>query len=98
MARKRPSASDAIGDIAPPFADKPQPKEPTRSRYQKYGKPATYRLPEELIKEVKTIAKTERVKISDLVTFVLQSFVRDYERGEVDLPKSEPARYRLDLE
>jgi hypothetical protein len=44
------------------------------------------------------VNRQERVKISDLATFALQSFVRDYKAGKVTLPKSEPARYRLELD
>jgi len=96
MAKKRPSALDALGDVAPP----PNPKleEATqRKKRAKYNKPATYRLPEELIDQLKEIATTERVKISELVTFALQNFVRDYETGEIVLPKAEPTHYTLNL-
>jgi hypothetical protein len=95
MAKKRPSAFDALGDIAPPKNEEEIVKQ---VQHQRYGKPATYRLPEELIGALKEIAEGERVKIADLVTFALQSFVRDYKGGKVTLPKSEPARYRLELD
>ncbi len=105
MAKKRASAADAMMDIAPPpprvdkvkQAGLPE-RSKKRSEYRRYGKPATYRLPEELIEKLKKIADRERVGISELATFVFQSFVRDYEAGELSLPKSEPARYSLDLD
>ena len=93
MARKRPSALDALGDVAPP---KPIEK-PKKKDISKYNKPATYRLPEGLINQLKQISNTERVKISELVTFALQDFIQNYETGKVVLPKSEPAYYTLDL-
>jgi len=92
MARKRPSALDALGDVAPP-----KPIEKPKKDISKYNKPATYRLPEGVINQLKHISQTERVKISELVTFALQNFVHNYETGKVILPKSEPAYYTLDL-
>jgi hypothetical protein len=95
VVKKRPSAFDALGDIAPPKHEEDITRE---VQHKRYGKPATYRLPEELIEALKQIAEEERVKIADLATFALQSFVRDYKAGKVTLPKSEPARYRLELD
>jgi hypothetical protein len=95
MPKKRPSAYDALGDIAPPKRQEDITKE---VQNQRYGKPVTYRLPEELINALKDIVDKERVNVSELVTFALQSFVRDYEAGKVTLPKAEPVRYRLELD
>lgn len=93
MARKRPSALDALEDVAPPI-----PKNEKKKATQKAtNKPATYRLPETIIEELKNIADSERVKISDLVTFALQNFIQGYETGKIVLPKAEPSYYRLDL-
>lgn len=94
MARKRPSALDALEDVAPPI---PKAEKKKLADKAAYNKPATYRLPETLIGEMKNIADTERVKISDLVTFALQNFIQGYESGKIVLPKAEPSYYRLDL-
>jgi len=96
---KRPSAAEAMGDIAPPPSPKPvSPKRKSAANYDRYGKPATYRLPPRLIEELRRIAAEERVKISDLVAFALQRFVNQYTAGQLDLPKSEPTRYDLSLD
>jgi len=97
---KRPSAAEAMGDIAPPPAPpKSAPaKKKSAANYARYGKPATYRLPPRLIEQLRRIAAEERVKISDLVTFALQHFVNQYTAGQIDLPKSEPTRYDLTLD
>lgn len=97
MAKKRPSALDALGDVAPPLNPKVVVEIAKEETTARYNKPATYRLPEDLIDELKVIAKTERVKISELVTFALQSFVQGYESGEVVLPKTEPTHYNLNF-
>ena len=101
MGKKRPSAAEAIGDIAPPVTstkdDSKKQIEVSNPEHKKYGKPATYRLPEELIDQLKNIAKSERVKISDLATFALKDFVARYDEGQIILPKKEDIRYKLDL-
>ena len=92
MARKRPSALDALGDVAPPTP--PTPPEPQALAKPK---PVTYRLPEPLIDQLRLTAQTERVKISDLITYALQQFMNDYESGKIKLPKAEPAIYKLNF-
>ena len=97
---KRPSAAEALGDIFPPSTPPTQAQSSqadAESAIKKYGKPATYRLPEDLIKQLKAIAKRERVGISDLATFALKNFVERYEADEIALPKTEDVSYKLNL-
>ena len=87
MSPKRPSAADAMGDIAPPAQPKtPPPKTDANTNYARYGKPATYRLPPELISRLKETPDQERVKSSDQATFALRSFNTNHEAGQLHLP------------
>jgi len=97
MTKRRPSALEALGDVAPPLPPHTTPEPTRQSHAARYNKPASYRLPEPLVEQLKQIAQTERVKISDLVAFALQRFVTDYEAGQITLPKSEAAHYNLNL-
>ncbi len=95
MVRKRPTALEALVDIAPP-ADKK--KETKKAEDLRYGKPTTYRIPIELCEQIRRIAKNEQVGISDLATFALRRFVSDYKAENVTLPKTDPIKYGLDLD
>ena len=49
----------------------------------------TYRIPEELHERLKAIAEQEGVGLNDLVRYLFQTFLRQYEAGEIHLPVQE---------
>lgn len=63
-----------------------------------YGKPFTYRLPEELGNAFRQIALDEGVGISELARYVLAQFVRRYHADRVNLPKKPRDEYDIDMD
>lgn len=56
---------------------------------EKYGKPTTYRLPEELGDAVRARAEAEGLGISELVEVLLRHGLSDLEAGRLDLPEGD---------
>jgi predicted HicB family RNase H-like nuclease len=55
---------------------------------QKYAR-HTYRLPDGLHDKLRAIAEQEGVGLNDLVRYVFQTFTRQYDAGEIELPIEE---------
>ena len=65
---------------------------------RRYGKPTTYRLPEELRDRIKAVAAAEGVGLSELAAFILARFVADYDAGKVQIPKERQDVYSIDFD
>lgn len=65
---------------------------------RRYGKPTTYRLPEELRDRIKAVAAAENVGLSELAEFILARFVADYDAGKVQIPKERQDVYSIDFD
>jgi len=64
---------------------------------ERYGYPTTYRLPKSVADAIRDIANQENVGISELAEWILARFVRRYEAGEIELPKTQrEVQYTLD--
>jgi len=61
---------------------------------RRYGRPTTYRLPDEVRDAVKKLAEKERVSVSVLVEEALIRFLEDVRTGRYKI-KKEPAFYKL---
>jgi predicted HicB family RNase H-like nuclease len=55
---------------------------------QKYAR-HTYRIPDGLHDKLRAIAEQEGVGLNDLVRYVFQTFARQYDAGEIELPIEE---------
>lgn len=83
--RKRPKlTSEALDDFFAPTVKERTPP-PYDQRYARH----TYRITDSLHESLKAIAHAEGVGVNDLVRYVLQTFVRRYHAGEIDLPVQE---------
>ena len=84
------------------FGRSPQdraPDEPRRERdeeeyAQRYGRPTTYRLPDDVREAMRDLADREQVPISELAEVALRRFLADVEAGRFVLRK-EPTGYTL---
>ncbi len=83
--KKRPKLDSASLDnlFAPTEHTKTTP--PYDQKYARH----TYRIADRLHEQIKTIAQQEGVGLNDLVRYILQNFVQDYEAGKVKLPVEE---------
>jgi predicted HicB family RNase H-like nuclease len=83
--RKRPRlTSEALDDFFAPTESQRAPP-PYDRKYARH----TYRIPDALHQELKSIAQQEGVGLNDLVRYVMQSFVQQYQAGDVELPVQE---------
>jgi len=83
--RKRPKITgEALDDFFAPTEQK-RTLPPYDQKYARH----TYRIRTSLHQELKTIAQQEGVGLNDLVRYIFQSFVRQYQSGEVELPVEE---------
>lgn len=83
--KKRPKLSEE--DLDNFFA--PTETRRVESPYdQKYAR-HTYRIRTALHQEIKEIAEKEGVGLNDLVRYILQTFVQQYQAGQIDLPVQE---------
>ena len=64
---------------------------------KRYGRPTSYRLPDDLRDRFKAIAESEGVGMSELAEFVLSRFVADYDAGKIQIPKRQ-AGYSIDFD
>lgn len=105
--RRRPSWQDTISmPAAPPDADvseeepveTPKPRKPRKVKAKKAAMVRkTYILTPELVNRVATTAGRERVKINDLVRFLLISSLDMLDSGELELP-TKPAMREINFE
>jgi predicted HicB family RNase H-like nuclease len=80
--RKRPKlTSEALDDFFAP-TEKERAKPPYDQKYARH----TYRVTDELHEAIKEIARREGVGLNDLVRYVLQTFIKRYQAGEIELP------------
>jgi predicted HicB family RNase H-like nuclease len=80
--KKRPKLdSEALDNFFAPTTRKPSPP-PYDLKYARH----TYRITDSLHEELKRIAQQEGVGLNDLVRYVFQTFVQQYEKGEIELP------------
>lgn len=64
--------------------------------YAQYGKPWAVRLPEQVIADLKEVARHENIDLQTLTRWVLQQFVADYQASRVDIDRiKKPIRYQL---
>ena len=83
--RKRPKlTSKTLDDFFAPTERKRSPP-PYDQKYTR----RTYRVTESLHEDIKRIARREGVGLNDLVRYILQTFIRQYESGEIELPIEE---------
>lgn len=83
--KKRPKlTSEALDDFFAPTEHKHTPP-PYDQKYARH----TYRLAESLHASLKQIAEQEGVGLNDLVRYVLQTFIQQYQAGEIELPIEE---------
>ena len=83
--RKRPKlTSQALDDFFAPTESK-RPTPPYDRKYARH----TYRVTDALHDDLKAIAEQEGVGLNDLVRYVFETFVRQYQAGEIDLPVQE---------
>lgn len=61
---------------------------------QRWGRPTTYRLPDELRDAIRELAESEQVPQNHLVEVALRRFLADVEEGRYTIRK-EPTGYRL---
>ncbi len=97
MAKKTTGHLDSADDIFK--RTEPQSSGRDEEEYAKrYGRPTTYRLADELRDRFKEIAEAEGVGVSELAEWVLTRFVRQYEAGEIQLPKRRQEAYTLEFD
>lgn len=103
MSKRTSLPADAVEGLFPKPEPAPEP-EPTKPKKRdeeeysrRYGRPTTYRLPDELTDHIRAIAEAEGVGLSELAEYALTRFVKDYDAGKVTLPKKRTA-YRLDFD
>jgi predicted DNA-binding protein len=65
---------------------------------KKYGRPTSFRLPDELTERIRAMAEAEGVGISKLVEFILTRFVKDYDAERISLPKKRQEVYELEFD
>jgi predicted HicB family RNase H-like nuclease len=83
--RKRPQITgEALDDFFAPTERKSSP--PPYDR--KYAR-RTYRVKGWMHEKLKAIADQEGVGLNDLVRYIFQIFIQQYEAGEIDLPVEE---------
>jgi len=83
--KKRPHiTADALDDFFAPTERKSSPP-PYDQKYIR----RTYRIREWMHDKLKAIAEQEGVGLNDLVRYVFQTFIEQYEAGEIDLPVEE---------
>ncbi len=83
--KKRPKISgESLDDF---FAPTERQKRP--SPYDKKYARHTYRITDSLHKDLKRIAEQEGVGLNDLVRYVFQTFIRQYDASEIELPVEE---------
>ncbi len=63
---------------------------------QRYGRPTTFRIPDEIRERFREIADQEGVGVSSLATFVITQFLAAYDAGEIALPKRATHTYTLE--
>jgi predicted HicB family RNase H-like nuclease len=83
--RKRPQLT---GEALDDFFASTERQHPLPPYDQKYAR-RTYRVKEEIHEKLKDIAQQEGVGLNDLVRYVFQTFIRQYNAGEVELPVEE---------
>jgi predicted HicB family RNase H-like nuclease len=83
--RKRPTiSSETLDDF---FASTERKKSPPP--YDRKYTRHTYRITDTLHEDLKRIAEEAGVGLNDLVRHVFQSFIRQYDAGEIELPVEE---------
>jgi predicted HicB family RNase H-like nuclease len=83
--KKRPKLTgEALDDFFAP-TESARPVPPYDLKYARH----TYRIRSSLHQALKDIARQEGVGLNDLVRYVFQTFVQQYEAGEIELPVEE---------
>ena len=81
--KKRPQlTNEALDDF---FAPTQETKRATPPYDQKYTR-RTYRVTDELHSQLKEIARQKGIGLNDLVRYVFQTFIQQYNAGEIELP------------
>jgi hypothetical protein len=83
--RKRPKISSESLDDFFAATEKKRPPPPYDRKYSRH----TYRTTDALHEDLKRIALEAGVGLNDLVRYVFQSFIRQYDAGEIELPVEE---------
>jgi predicted HicB family RNase H-like nuclease len=83
--KKRPKiSSESLDDFFAP-TERKTPPPPYDRKYARH----TYRITDVLHEDLKRVADLEGVGLNDLVRYVFQSFIRQYDAGEIELPVEE---------
>jgi predicted HicB family RNase H-like nuclease len=83
--KKRPKlTSKALDDFFTPTQRESEPP-PYDQKYARH----TYRVTDELHEQLKAIAEEEGIGLNDLVRYLMQTFIRRYQNGEIELPVEE---------
>jgi predicted HicB family RNase H-like nuclease len=83
--KKRPKiSSESLDDFFAPTERKRAPP-PYDRKYARH----TYRITDTLHENLKRIAAETGVGLNDLVRYVFQSFIQQYDAGEIELPVEE---------
>ena len=72
----------------------PASEQPAGDRHKQ--KPTSFRLPEDVVAEIRTIAEQQGVEVSQVVAYALASFCKRYRDGE-PLPMRERTIREVDL-
>ena len=83
--RKRPKISGETLDDFFASTERKKSPPPYDRKYARH----TYRVADSLHEDLKRIAKETGVGVNDLVRYVFQSFVQQYDAGEIELPVEE---------
>ena len=83
--RKRPKLTSEALDNYFATTERERTLPPYDQKYARH----TYRVTDSLHDRLKAIARQEGVGLNDLVRYVFQTFIRQYEAGEIELPIEE---------
>ncbi len=83
--RKRPKLTgEALDDFFAPTEQQRAPP-PYDLKYER----RTYRIRDWMHQKLRTIAEQEGVGLNDLVRYIFQTFIQQYEAGKIELPVEE---------
>jgi predicted HicB family RNase H-like nuclease len=83
--KRRPTiSSESLDDFFATTERKKTPP-PYDRKYARH----TYRITDALHEDLKRIARETGVGLNDLVRYVFQTFIREYDAGEIELPVEE---------
>jgi predicted HicB family RNase H-like nuclease len=83
--KKRPKISSESLDDFFATTEKKKAPPPYDRKYARH----TYRITDSLHKDLKRVAEKAGVGLNDLVRYVFQSFIQQYDAGEIELPVEE---------